>query len=82
MTNVTVVDLLREATAAVRAKDRPRTRELLLEATRLDPRNETAWQWLAGVADSPAEALRALESILSLNPNNEKAKVAVGPARL
>lgn len=82
MTNVTVVDLLREATAAVRAKDRPRTRELLLEATRLDPRNETAWQWLAGVAESPAEALGALESILSLNPNNEKAKAAVGPARL
>jgi twitching motility two-component system response regulator PilG len=82
MTNVTVVDLLREATAAVRAKDRPRTRELLLEATRLDPRNETAWQWLAGVAESPAEALQALESILSLNPNNEKAKLAVGPARL
>ncbi|MCE9563678.1 MAG: response regulator [Planctomycetes bacterium] len=82
MTNPNVIDLLREATIAVRANDKPRTRLLLLEATRLDPRNETAWQWLAGVAESPAEACRALESILALNPNNEKAKAALGPARL
>ncbi len=82
MTNPNVIDLLREATIAVRANDKPRTRQLLIEATKLDPRNETAWQWLAGVAESPAEACRALESILALNPNNEKAKAAIGPARL
>jgi len=82
MTNPNVIDLLREATIAVRAKDKSRTRVLLLEATKLDPRNETAWQWLAGVADSPTEALHALESILALNPSNEKAKAAIGAVRL
>jgi twitching motility two-component system response regulator PilG len=82
MTTTNVLNLLREATAAVRANDKPKTRLLLLEATKLDPRNETAWQWLAGVAESPAEAVFALEKILALNPGNEKARSAIGPARL
>ncbi|MFO0823883.1 MAG: response regulator, partial [Gemmataceae bacterium] len=82
MTNPNVIDLLREATIAVRANDKARTRLLLLDATRLDPKNETAWQWLAGVAESPFEAVTALETILTLNPNNEKARSVIGPARL
>lgn len=82
MTSTSPLELLREAMAAVRAKDTPRTRKLLLEATKLDPRNETAWQWLAGVAETPLEATKALETVLALNPNNEKARSAIRPVRL
>ena len=77
MTKTSPLELLREAMSAVRAQDRPRTRTLLLEATRLDPRNETAWQWLAGVAESPQESMNALEKVLAINPANEKAKAAL-----
>lgn len=76
------LDLIREATAAARANDKPRVRELLVQATTLDPKNETAWQWLADVAETPLEASGALERVLALNPDNQKAKAALRPIRL
>ena len=82
MTQTSALDLIREALRAARANDKPRTRLLLLEATRLDPRNEAAWQWLAGVADTATEANGALERVLALNPDNEKASAALRPVRL
>lgn len=82
MAQSTAVELLREAMAAVRGNDPARTRELLRQATKLEPTNETAWAWLAGAAESPADALAAYERVLTLNPVNEKAKAAVRPVRL
>jgi twitching motility two-component system response regulator PilG len=76
------LELLRQAMAAARASDRPRTRELLQEVTRLDPRNETAWLWLAGVVDTAREAVAALERVVALNPANEKARGALRASRL
>ena len=76
------LDLIREATAAARANDKPRVRELLLQATALDPTNESAWQWLADVADSPLEAAGALERVLAINPGNQRAKAAFKKVRL
>ena len=82
MTKASSLELIREALQAARAKDKPRTRQLLLEATHLDSRNEAAWQWLAGVAESAIEANGALERVLVLNPNNEKAAEALRSTRL
>jgi len=82
VTQTSTIDFIREALQSARANDKPRTRMLLLEATRLDPRNETAWQWLAGVAASALEATGALERVLALNPNNEKAAAALRQVRL
>lgn len=76
------LDLIREATEAARAGDKARTRELLLEATVLDPKNETAWHWLADVSETALEQATALERVLALNPNNDKAKTAMRPIRL
>jgi twitching motility two-component system response regulator PilG len=76
------VDLLREAMAAARGQDKARTRDLLRQATALDPHSETAWLWLAGVAESPLEATTALERVLALNPNHEKAIQDVRKVRL
>ncbi len=75
-------ELLRQALAAARTGDKTRTRELLQEVTRLDPRNDTAWQWLAGVAATPLEAVAALERAVAINPHNDGAKVALREVRL
>ncbi len=82
MSESTTLDVLREAMAAIRENDLPRTRALLHEATRRDPRSETAWLWLANVAETPTEAATALEKITTLNPNNEKARAALRVIRL
>jgi CheY-like chemotaxis protein len=81
MPNVNATELLREAMAAARADDRTKTRELLRQVVRLDPENETAWQWLAGVAESNLEATNALEQVLRLNPAHDKAKTALRAVR-
>ncbi len=78
----TPTDLLRQALTAARAGDRPKARALLQEATKLEPRNEAAWRWLAGLADSPVDAVAALERAVALNPNNDKAKAALRETRL
>ena len=82
MAGQTAVELLREALAAARSQDKPRTRALLRLATAKDPTSETAWQWLAGVAETPLEATTALEKVLALNPNNDKAIQDVRKVRL
>jgi CheY-like chemotaxis protein len=82
MASPTPTELLRLALAAARAGDRPKARVLLQEATRLDLRNEAAWHWLAGLADSPVDAVAALERAVALNPNNDKAKAALRETRL
>ena len=82
MTGPTAVELLREALAAARTQDKGRTRELLRIAVAKDPNSETAWQWLAGVAETPLEATTALERVLALNPNNGKAIQDVRKVRL
>jgi CheY-like chemotaxis protein len=78
----TPTDLLRQALAAAQANDRAKTLQLLQEVTTLDPRNEAAWRWLADLTDSPTEAVAALERVVVINPNNDKAKALLRKTRL
>lgn len=39
-----------------------------------DRRNERAWLWLAAVEDDQTERRRILQTVLSINPDNQKAK--------
>lgn len=39
-----------------------------------DKRNERAWLWLASLAETEVERRRLLETVLEINPNNEKAQ--------
>lgn len=50
---------------------------MLEEVTQLDPANETAWLWLAGVAESADRALHCLRRVEELNPANERAQRAL-----
>ncbi len=82
MAQPTTVELFRQAMAASRSNDKSRTRTLLMAATRIDPTNEAAWQWLAEVAETALEATQAWERVLSLNAKNPQAKAGLQLVRL
>ena len=82
MAQPTTVELFRQAMAASRSNDKSRTRTLLIAATRIDPTNEAAWQWLAEVAETALEATQAWDRVLSLNAKNQQAKAGLQLVRL
>ncbi|WP_162136257.1 response regulator [Zavarzinella formosa] len=65
---------LNAGVAAAQAGDRETARRLLRQSCEADPGNDIAWMWLAGVTESPAEALSHVEKALRINPNSEQAK--------
>jgi twitching motility two-component system response regulator PilG len=82
MSEIEVVDLVKQGVALARAGDKTRARPLLRQAVEDDPANESAWMWLASVAESPQDALTTLEQVLALNPDHEQAGSAAHAARL
>lgn len=68
------VALTRAAIVLAQQGDKVTARTYLKEATTLDPRNEPAWMWSAGVAENAEQATHCLRHVLSINPNNEQAK--------
>ena len=63
--------------AAAKANDVPLARTLLRQAVAEDPECEKAWVYLAGVAETPEEAVAALEQALEINPDNERTRTAL-----
>jgi len=66
-------EALNEGVRAAQSGDREHARTMLLQATKLDARNENAWLWLASISEYPEELMAFLENVLSINPNNERA---------
>lgn len=66
--------LLRDGRAAARAGRRADARRIFETALRLDPRNEEAILWWAGLAKDPQVTLAALTRVLKINPHNQRAK--------
>jgi tetratricopeptide (TPR) repeat protein len=50
---------------------------LFQRATELEPSNENAWIWRAGVASTADEAVLCLKRVLELNPQNAQAKAGL-----
>jgi twitching motility two-component system response regulator PilG len=65
---------LQAGIAAARSQDKVRARDLLRAVVARDAVNETAWLWLASVAESPGEAVACLEKVLAINPANANAQ--------
>lgn len=66
--------MVREGINAYRAGRKDEARALLLRAVEIDQYNEQAWLWLSAVVESPDEQRTCLENVLTINPNNERAK--------
>lgn len=60
--------------AALQQGDRQRARELLSQATQLNPADEYAWLWLSSAVDNDWERRQCLERVLAINPSNEAAR--------
>ncbi len=82
MSQAEAAERLKQAIALARSGDKAGARALLRRLVEQDPAGEAAWMWLAGLAESPQEALSALERVLALNPNHERARPAAHAARL
>lgn len=66
--------LFQRGVAAARGGQRRVAAGLLVRVVQLDPRHEQGWLWLAGVIDDPAQISFCLRSVLTLNPQNERAR--------
>ncbi len=69
-----VMTLIRQGQEAAQRGNNARAREFLRAAVDLDPNNAVGWLWLSGVVEEPEEAMRALERVLELDPNNQRAQ--------
>ncbi len=56
-------------------------RHYFSEALRLDPDNEEALLWMAGLTDDPHESLGYLQQVLRVNPQSKRAKAGVAWAQ-
>jgi tetratricopeptide (TPR) repeat protein len=68
--------MIQQGIAAAKAGDKDQAREILQDILRQDPKNETAWWWLASVLDKE-DAIICLKNVLKLNPSNTKAQTAL-----
>lgn len=67
-------ELLREGIAAFQAGDRATAHTYLTELVALEPNNEQGWYYLAATESDPIKRREYLERVLTLNPNNPKAR--------
>lgn len=68
-----VKSVLNQGIKAAQAGNRAQARTSLTRATELDPRNESAWLWLASISEYPEELLGFLNHVLDINPDNQRA---------
>jgi twitching motility two-component system response regulator PilG len=73
---------LAEAITAAKLGQRQLARKLLAELVERDPRNESAWLWIAALSEDKQQAMDALVRVLDINPNNQQALNALALARL
>lgn len=68
-----VSQMLQTGIKAAQVGNRSEARQLLTQVTEAEPRNETAWLWMASISEYPEELLIFLNNVLTVNPNNSRA---------
>jgi Tol biopolymer transport system component/type II secretory pathway pseudopilin PulG len=76
-----IQDLMRQGIEARREGQKEEARELFKQVVEIDADNEKGWFWLASVAESDEERRDALQKVLALNPNNERAEAELEKVR-
>ena len=76
-----IAALLRDGKATARAGRRAEARRFFESVLRLDPCNEEAILWWAGLAPDPRTTLAALTRLLEINPHNQRAKAGIRAVR-
>lgn len=69
-----VNQLVEKAITAYKSKQKSQARELLMQAVDIDDKHEKAWLWLSAVVDSAEDQQVCLENVLTINPQNERAR--------
>lgn len=64
---------LQQAITLIKAGNKKGGQNLLVDIVNTDPKNETAWLWLASVV-SQDKRIFCLEKVLDINPNNVQAR--------
>ncbi|KAA3664054.1 MAG: hypothetical protein DWQ04_07670 [Chloroflexi bacterium] len=72
MTNTN--QLIQAGAKALKAGERDKAHQLLMQAVQQDEQNEKAWLWLSGAVKTKEERRVCLENVLTLNPDNATAK--------
>jgi len=68
-----IANLLHGGVAAAKSGDKELARILFLKVTSFEPKNETAWLWMASISEQANERLDFLQKVLAINPTNERA---------
>lgn len=74
--------LLRQGIDDARGGERLAARLKFERVVELDDQNEKGWFWLASVVDTDPERRAALEKVLEINPNNDRARKALDALEL
>jgi hypothetical protein len=69
--------LFERGVAAARGGQRRVAAGLLARAVQLNPRHEESWLWLSGTLDEPKEIAFCLRSVLTINPDNQRAQAGL-----
>ncbi len=70
-------DLRQRGIAAAKAGQKEAARQLLQQAIKLEPNNESAWLWMTSIATDTREKLFCLKKLLEINPQNATALQAL-----
>ena len=76
-----IVALLNSGKAMAQAGRRADARRTFEKVLRLDPCNEEAILWWAGLSGDPRITMKALARVLEINPHNQRAKVGLRAAQ-
>lgn len=74
-------ELLRAGIEAARNQNTIIARDYFKRVLEADPENELAWLWMAQSSERPADREHALQQVLRINPDNQKARTALAQLR-
>jgi hypothetical protein len=66
--------IMQQARDKIQQGDRATAQTLLLQAIRLNGRNEVAWLWLSAIVDDTDKERECLERVIAINPGNAVAQ--------